>query len=274
MSRLGRIKALPRLLLTVVHGRYLGPDLGPGTAGQYTMCVSSNHARTCHTLKMCEMLCRGWTLLYIPLAIPLGVLSGILATIMLLLRGVIGKAVASAHARLGLSPRSPASLILLPALGGLGIGLIAILAPLTIGNGSVPLSSVMADGYAALWTREQARFYAACELFIVVRHRWRVAPSHPAALLRAACGPVDCIGNATAAITARELAGLRAGASIQKMQYTDALVGGWPNPPPEVRTYSASLLVGTLFLKMLGWAVSQVCGGRQLVCGAIPTIFL
>lgn len=106
---------------------------------------------------------RGWTLLYIPLAIPLGVLSGVLATLMLILRGVIGKAVAGAHARLGLSPRSPASLILLPVIGGLGIGLISIVAPLTIGNGSVPLSSVMADGYTTFWARQQASFYETCE---------------------------------------------------------------------------------------------------------------
>lgn len=104
---------------------YLGPNLGGGTSSEYTM---------------------GWTVYYMLAAIPLGVASGAIATVTLLIRGVLGRAIAGAHARLGLSPRSPASLILLPVIGGVCIGVIGVVAPLTIGNGSLPLASMMTDG--------------------------------------------------------------------------------------------------------------------------------
>jgi hypothetical protein len=144
---------------------------------------------------------------------------------------------------LGLTPQSPASLIGLPALGGLIIGAIAIAAPLTIGNGSVPLSSVMADGYAAYWSRTRTGF------------------------VNAFCATHDCMGSNVTA----EMAQLYANGALQTAQYENALHSGWPNPAPEDRVYSDSLLVGTLFLKMVSWAAAQVrvelrSRGRQHRC--------
>ena len=172
----------------------------------------------------------GWTMWYLLEAIPLGVVGGALAMVMLVLRGATAKLVENVHTRL------PASLILLPAIGGLLFGLVAMAAPMTIGDGSLPLSSISGDGYEAYWSRTAA------------------------ALVASHCGPSACAGNSTAARQALSVAQLQTKVDINTMQYADALTPGWLNPSTGDRTYSAALIAGTMFLKMVAWAICQACG--------------
>lgn len=159
-----------------------------------------------------------------------------LAAVMLLLRGVIEQAVTGLHKRVGASKLGAPSIILLPAVGGLLFGLVAMAAPLTIGDGSLPLFTIAGDGYSAYWARTGK------------------------ALVAEFCGPTACAGNSTAARQALQVAKLQAQVALNKLQYEDALIPGWPNPSIDDRTYSASLIVGTLFLKMAAWAICQAFG--------------
>ena len=114
---------------------YLDPNLGPNYPALYTV---------------------GWDLQYLAQAIPLGFVSAILGMLTMVLRAVFGRIVKRFH--FGVSPRHPIALILTPTIGGLLLGAIAIFCPLTVGDGSVQLSSILADGYSSYWTRQSAVF--------------------------------------------------------------------------------------------------------------------